>query len=259
MKMNYLPRNRHNRPYLMRVIVLSMILILGVALFSVFNAVIISIISPVWKMENSVIRNFSKSIAFFNSQKALVEENAILKTKLSSRELEILSLSKDRISENTLLELVGRKQTSSMIAAVLTHPPQSPYDVIVIDVGLNKSIARGSNVFLPEGPVLGVVTEVFSKSAKVKLFSAPGEETNAILERNNVPVTLIGKGGGNFELTLPRNIVVEKGDRILSPSITSHLLAVVGEVSIQSTDSFQEILASSPTNVFTLRFVSVTP
>src|SRR3989339_757666 len=100
---------------------------------------------------------------------------------------------------------------------------------------------------LPEGPILGVVSEVFSKSAKVKLFSASGEETNAVLERNSVPVTLVGGGGGNFKLTLPRDIAIEKGDRILSPDITSRPLATVGEISVRPTDSFKEVLAKSPT------------
>jgi len=145
------------------------------------------------------------------------------------------------------------------VASVLTRPPQTPYDVIVIDAGLNESITIGSEVSLPEGPILGVVSEVFSKSAKVKLFSASGEETNAVLERNNVPVILIGIGGGNFRLALPRDIAIEKGDRILSSDIASRPLATVADVSVRPTDSFKEVLAKSPTNIFALRFVFVAP
>ena len=146
-----------------------------------------------------------------------------------------------------------------MLAAVLTRPPQTPYDVILIDVGSNASITSGSEVSLPEGPILGTVSEVFSKKAKVKLFSTSGEETNAILERGSVPVILVGRGGGNFKITLSRDITVEKGDRILSADVFSRLLAVVEDVSVNSTDSFKEILAKSPANLFSLRFVFVTP
>ena len=198
---------------------------------SFFNTAIISIVSPIWKVKN-----------------VMTTGN------------EVLSISKEQTQENILLELVGRKQKSNMVvAAVLTHPPQTPYDVIIIDAGSNESITIGSEVSLPEGPILGVVSEVFSKRAKVKLFSASGEETNAILERNNVPIILVGTGGGNFRLTLPRDIAIEKGDRILSPDITSRLLATVGEVSVRPTDSFKEVLAKGPTNIFALRFVFITP
>ena len=167
---------------------------------------------------------------------------------------------KEQTEVNKLLELLGRKQDSNTVAvAVLTHPPQTPYDTIIIDAGSSESVTLGSEVSLPEGPLLGIVSEVFRNRAKVKLFSSPGEETNAILERDNMPVTLTGRGGGNFRLLLPRDVRVEKGDKILSTNIVPHLLAVVEEISVESTDSFKEVLARSPTNIFTLRFVFVAP
>lgn len=182
----------------------------------------------------------------------------MLKEKLSSLQIEILSLSNDKNQKDAFLELLGHRQNSEMLAAtVLTRPPQTPYDVIVIDVGSDNSVTVGSEVSLPEGPIIGSVSEVFSKRARVELFSSSNKETNAILERNNIPVTLVGAGAGNFKLTLPRDIAVESGDRILSANIFSRLLAVVGEVSIHSTDSFKEVLAKSPENIFTIRFVFV--
>ncbi|KKT86198.1 MAG: hypothetical protein UW83_C0001G0009 [Parcubacteria group bacterium GW2011_GWD1_44_9] len=231
MKVNYLPKNRLRRPYLRRILVLVAIFISGAVVFSFFDAAIISIVSPIWKAKNIITTGN-----------------------------EIPSILKEQTQANILLELVGRKQKANMVvASVLTRPPQTPYDVIVIDAGLNESITIGSEVSLPEGPILGVVSEVFSKSAKVKLFSASGEETNAVLERNNVPVILIGIGGGNFRLALPRDIAIEKGDRILSSDIASRPLATVADVSVRPTDSFKEVLAKSPTNIFALRFVFVAP
>ena len=231
MKVNYLPKNRLRRPYLRRILVLVAIFIFGAVILSFFDASIISVVSPIWKAKNIITTGS-----------------------------EIPSILKEQTQANILLELVGRKQKANMVvASVLTRPPQTPYDVIVIDAGLNESITIGSEVSLPEGPILGVVSEVFSKSAKVKLFSASGEETNAVLERNNVPVILIGIGGGNFRLALPRDIAIEKGDRILSSDIASRPLATVADVSVRPTDSFKEVLAKSPTNIFALRFVFVAP
>ena len=207
------------------------IFISGAVVFSLLDVVIISIISPIWKAKNVILTGN-----------------------------EIPSLSGEQTQKNILLELVGRKQESNIvIAAVLTRPPQTPYDVIIIDAGSNESVAVGSEVSLPEGPILGVVSEVFPKRAKVKLFSASGEEVGAVLERNNMSVILVGTGGGNFRLTLPRDVAVEKGDRILSADVTSRHLATVGEVSVRPTDSFKEVLAKSPINIFALRFVFVTP
>lgn len=260
MKVNYLPKNRFRHPHFKRILVLVAIFVSGAVVFSFFDTAIISLISPVWRAENVVIRNLHNGLALFYSQQSLVAENAMLKEKLYTLETEMLALSMGRTQEDVLLELLGRKGKSAVVvAAVLTRPPQTPYDVIIIDAGSKESIAVGSQVSLPEGPILGIVSEVFPQSAKVKLFSTSGEEISATLERNSVPVTLIGTGGGNFRLTLPRDMAVERGDRILSPDIASHLLAVVGEVSVEPTDSFKEVLAKSPTNIFGLRFVFIRP
>lgn len=258
--MNYLPKNRLRYPYFKRILILIAIFILGAFTFSFFDATIISIASPVWKAENVIVRSLRNTVSYFNSQKALMEENAMLKDKLSSLEAEITYLSTRQAQENVLLALMNQRQEANMVvAAVLTRPPQTPYDTIIIGVGSNKSVILGSEVSLPEGPVMGTVSEVFSKRAKVKLFSSNGIETSAILERDNIPVLLEGRGGGNFKFTLPRDIRVEKGDKILSADTSSRLLAVVEEISIGSTDSFQEILAISPINIFILRFVFVMP
>lgn len=161
--------------------------------------------------------------------------------------------------ENLSPVLDRRTENGAIVASVLAYPPQTPYDIIIIDAGSNDSVEAGSKVFLPEGPMLGRVSEVFPNQAKVKLFSASGEETGAVLERNNVPITLIGRGGGNFKFSLPRDMAVEIGDRIVSRDIGAHLLAIVEDINVKPTDSFKKILAKSPTNIFTLRFVFVAP
>lgn len=260
MKVNYLPKNKLRYPYFRRTLILILIFIFGTVIFSFLDTIIISTVSPAWKTENVVIRNLQNWTAFFNSQEKLWEENTTLKEKVSSLELTVLSLSRGQTQEDILLKLAGRKQEpNAIIATVLTHPPQTPYDIIIIDAGSNDSVTLGSRVTLPEGPVLGTVSEIFPKSAKVNLFSSSGNKTNAILERGNVPITLVGTGGGNFKIDLPHYIAVEKQDRILSASITSHLVAIVGDVNVKPTDSFKEVLAKSPTNIFNIRFVFVTP
>lgn len=230
-KVNYLPKNRSRYPYFKKTLVLVAIFLLGVALSYFFRGELISLFYPLWKARNNFIQSEEPTTA-------------------SSIENQ----------KNTLLELAGRKtDPKTTIAAVLTYPYQTFYDTIIIDAGSDDLVAVGSEVSLPEGPVLGTVSEVFSKTAKVKLFSSSGEKTTAVLERDNVPVVLIGVGGGNFKITLPRDMAVENGDRILSADTASRLLAVVGDVSSSPTDSFKEVLAKSPTNIFTLRFVFVTP
>lgn len=260
MKVNYLPKNRLKNSHLKLILILIVIFLLAIFAFTFLDKVIISIASPIWKSENILVRNLQNGFNFFNSQQALFEENIALKEKISSLELELLSLSKNGLQQETFFELIGRERTANtVVAAVLTHPPQTPYDIIIIDAGTLDSINIDGKVFLPEGPYLGKVIEVFSNKAKVKLLSSSGEETDAILERGSIPVKLIGTGGGNFKIAIPQDIIIENGDRIISADIQGNLMAVVGKINISPTDSFKEILAHSPINIFNLRFVFVTP
>ncbi len=162
-----------------------------------------------------------------------------------------------RLSRRRLLELENQIGRETRMAMVLSRPPQTPYDVVIVDIGNDSSVAVGHQVLLPEGLPVGKVSEILGSQAKVKLFSAVGEETQATLERHNVPVSLRGAGGGNFTINLPRDVAVEKEDRIISSE--SSLLAVVEDITIRPTDSFKEVLAKSPTNIFSLRFVIIKP
>ena len=62
---------------------------------------------------------------------------------------------------------------------------------------------------------------------------------------------------GNFQIEVPRETVVERGDRVLSADIFLHLVAVVEDVSVEPTDSFKEVLARSPANIFNIRYVII--
>lgn len=236
------------------------LVVLGALLFSVLDTAIISTLSPVWRAENIITNNLRDKLASLRSKESLVRENSALKEQLSSLEIKLSLLAGQSNKENELLALLGRRPEGTNVAAgVLIHPPQTPYDMIIIDAGSKESIQAGAKVLLPEGPIIGEILEVFPNSARAVLYSASGEENAAVLERNNVPVTLKGIGSGNFKIKLPRDVGVEIGDRILSPDLDSSLFAVVEDIEIKSTDSFKEVLARSPANIFELRFVFIKP
>lgn len=256
--MNYLPRNRHKKNYSGKIFFILALFVAGAVLFSLFDNLLIKAVSPLWRAENGFSRSLGKSIDFFQSRQTLIRENASLKERLTSAELELSELALKRDEVATLESLLGRTvNRQSTAATVLTRPPQSPYDLVVIDAGLHDAISVGARVTLPEGPEVGVVSEVFPTFSKVKLFSTSGEKTEAVLERHQVPVELEGIGAGNFKIIVPRETEVVVGDRVLSATLNSSLVAVVEDIKVSPTDAFKEILAKSPINIFSIRFVSI--
>jgi cell shape-determining protein MreC len=258
MKTNYLQKSRlrHSRAKLIALIVA--LFAAGAFAFSLLDSFIISAVSPLWRAEGSVARTFSGALGFFRGRGALIEENRLLKERISSLELSLANNSS--IGGEDILAILGRSTEGRGIpAGVLTRPPQSLYDLIVVDAGEKDGVTLGSKVSLPEGPELGTVFHLFPHSAKVRLFSTSGEKTNAVLERHGVPVVLEGTGAGNFRIIVPRDTAVEIGDRVVTASLTSNLLAIIEEVKVEPTDSFKEILARSPANIFSIRIVTVSP
>ncbi|MDP2651226.1 MAG: rod shape-determining protein MreC, partial [bacterium] len=228
--------------------------------FTLAGSTLLAALSPVWKAENRFAKGFSTAFLWVHSKEALIARNQELAENLESLETELVFLRSARERELALLELLGRVESrGSILASVLIRPPETPYDILIIDAGERHGVKKGSRVSMPEGPALGEITEVESRTSRVRLYSSSGEKVNAYLERNNMPVILQGSGGGNFRLILPRDVAIEVGDRILAAEVTSELLAVVGDINMSATDSFKEVIAISVANIFTQRYVLVSP
>ncbi len=258
--MNYLPRNKFRYSYWKKISWLFTCFIVLALILSLFGGKVVSVVSPVWRGEHFLSRFLGPTLEYWRGKQALVDENISLREKVTALEFEKSTLTLALNQEHSLEALLGRlPQPGEVIASVLTRPPQSPYDLFIIDAGERDGIAVGAQAGLPEGPLLGTISDVFASSAKVKLFSSAGEKTEAVLERGNTPVILEGRGGGAFRVKVPRETPAVIGDRIISADTSYRLLGVIEDISVSSTDSFKEISARSPANIFDVRLISVSP
>lgn len=258
--MSYLPRSRDRNSIKKPALIALFLFAIGALVMPILDGAILSAVSPIWKGESWAASQVAKVADFLRTKNSLTAENNSLKERLAQLEVERAARFSMPVNEESLGDLLGRRrETGGVIASTLVKPPQSAYDTIVIDAGTNEGISTDFKVLMPEGPTLGIVTDVGVNTAKVRLFSAPGVQTHAVLERHGIPVILEGAGGGNFKITLPRETDVQIGDRILSADVFSSLLAIVGEVRMEPTDSFKEVFARSPINIFNIHLVLVRP
>ena len=258
MKTNYLPRNRSNNGNFKNAIIVISIFIVGFLFLSIFKTSLLFSISPLWNLRQNIIDESTDFFSFFKSKNALLDENRFLKQRLQSQENLLVSYNSLNQKYNDLLSDLGQMPKEAKVAAgVLTSPPQSLYDVLVIDAGKDRGVFNGSYVIEPFGALIGSITGVSDKTSQITLYSSYGVKTEAILERTQTPITLIGQGGGNFVIRVPRDVEVFKGDRILSPGLNPRFLAVVEDVSSVSTDSFKRVLAQIPGGIYSIRFVYV--
>jgi cell shape-determining protein MreC len=258
MKTNYLQRNKSTRSNFKNAIIVIAVFILGFLIFSIFKTRVLFSLSPLWNLKQTVLNESSDLVSFFRSKNALIDENRFLKQQLLSQQSLLVSYNALNQNYTTLLKDLGQLPKEVKIAAgVITTPPQSIYDVLIIDAGKDKGVFNGSQVILPFGALIGSVTGISEKTSQITLYSSYGIKTEAILERTQTPVTLTGQGGGNYMIRVPRDIEVIKGDRILSPGLNPRILATIEDISAVSTDSFKRVQAQIPGGIYQIRFVYI--
>lgn len=225
---------------------------------SVFANIIYTIAVPVVRTNSWLDESLSALGTYFASKNYLVAENTLLKTELQNiREQSVMAKSlQDEII--FLKSLLGRTDDKVRVfAGVLSRPPLSPYDRLVIDAGVQEGIAVGDYVYSTGGSVIGKISEVFKDFARVTLFSSPGLEIPVSIGNDHIPATAIGTGGGSFSVLLPRESSVAIGDAVFFPDIPPPLLGVVGSIESQQVDFLQLVSFHSLVNIYELQFVSV--
>ncbi|OGJ01618.1 hypothetical protein A3G53_02540 [Candidatus Nomurabacteria bacterium RIFCSPLOWO2_12_FULL_44_11] len=218
-----------------------------------------AIFRPVLVAGNNVGNTFSNISAYFASKNSLTKENEDLKLKLSEKDAKMANYNALLDENNKLKDVLGRKNAKAdfIVSAILAKPNQSPYDTLIIDAGNNQGASAGDLVFALGNIPIGRVSEVGPSSAKVILFSNPGEKTEVVIEGRDVFTTITGRGGGNFEMIVSRDFTLERGATVVLPGITPYVVGVVQTIISDPRDAFTKALLTSPVNIFELKFVEV--
>lgn len=214
---------------------------------------------------------FGVSVAnYFKTNRTLSHDVIALQTtleKYSADEAELVLLR----DENTALKSeFGRNVGGSVVsgtmekgtekgilATVLFPAGRSIYDTFVIDAGSVQGIRDGARVYAFGSVALGTVTSVEENRATVQLYSASGRETSGTATGNMIAMTLIGRGGGEYEIHMPRDIHFEQGQVIAEQTTVPHTLATIIEITADPRDPFQKIRAKAPINIQALKWVIV--
>ena len=186
-----------------------------------------------------------------NQIDALTTENETLKEK---------SIAVDALAtENAHLQTeLGRTPSGhSVLGRILAKPNISPYDTLLIDIGSNDGVYVGALVSAGSYVVLGTISEVTPTTSVVSLFSTAGTQTTGRIEGKNIDVTLNGRGGGNFVLSLPSDMTLDTGTRILFPGNHLILLALVGLKDTTTRVANNTYLLTTPLNINELDTVFV--
>lgn len=195
----------------------------------------------------------------FLSKKNLIKKNNELQATVDNYNSQILLTDVLRQENESLKKELGRDPAidKGVLAHVISLTDRSLYETFLIDAGSDEGIKVGQTVYAFDSIALGTISEVEKKHSTVLLFSVSGRTTAGVTQENNVNVTLIGRGGGEYEVRMPRDIYFAVGGLIVYPSITPTILAQVEQIVTDPRDPFQKLIAKIPLNLQTLKWVRV--
>src|SRR3989344_505958 len=117
---------------------------------------LVSLATPFWQIQDWGANLLKTIFTPFADKNKLSKENTALKTELERKKLVLMALEDLAVENQELKELGGRKlQGTFILAAILSRPPVSAYDTLIIDVGSNEGIAVGDIAAVQENSVGG--------------------------------------------------------------------------------------------------------
>jgi cell shape-determining protein MreC len=245
--------------YILFVVILFIFIYFRTGIFNGLSSVVSFIFRPVLYLGNNIGGKLSNTGAYFYSKKSLLQENEDLKTKLNEQAGRMSNYSSVLDENLKIKEILERKGENKkmILASILSKPNQSPYDTLIIDVGAKSGIISGQRVFAKGFVPIGRIAEIYTNTSKVILYSNPKEVTEVVISGKDTFMQVIGRGGGNFEMILPRDFILEKGTEVVLPGITPYTIGIVQTIISDPRDSYQKALLVSPVNIFELKFVEV--
>jgi cell shape-determining protein MreC len=146
---------------------------------------------------------------------------------------------------------------NSSVALVLSRPPQTPYDSILLDRGERDGVVVGQHIFASGSIILGSIDRVMATTARGVLYSAPDNEVTGYHHPSQSTVILQGRGGGGFEFQAPRQMVVTVGDVIIDQVQSDVIIAVIEKVVSDPRDPAQTVYARVPISLSGIRYVQI--
>ena len=262
-KMSYLLDKKIKRKKFSQIALGAVILVVlfyfRISIFNGLSYISQIIFRPVLIAGHNIGEKFKNFGSYFVSKNSLYLRNRNLQSELDAQEARILNYDSIVAENSSLKEILGRKneKTNMILSAILSKPNQSPYDTLLIDAGAGEGIKMGDIVFALGSVPIGRVNLVYRNSSKVILFSNTGERTQAVVSGRDVFMEIIGRGGGNFEMILPRDFVLQKGDQVVMPGINPYVLAIVETIISDPRDPFTKALLASPVNIQEIKFAEV--
>lgn len=212
-------------------------------------------VEPVVYMYTAIMHFSTKSIGHIYKKSALLEEN----TKLRSEIAELSSVhevNKTLESEVVALRNItdGVLKSDSVVVRILSIKGMGLYGTILIE-NVANTVSVGDIIRALGGGALGIVDSVDGSVATGVLFSAPNKKTEVRIGEKGITAEVLGRGGKNMLMTLPRDVEVVLGDVITAREFGGYVIGIVGDITMSDSDAFKIVRVLLIADPSTMQFV----
>ena len=251
--------NRKNKSkiYLVIFLLLSFVLIITLGGLGYLGNTLHSTMRPLWIFGNRISDVSGNADILLKSKTKLIEENKKLEEDLLRMSLLVMERTILMKENKDLKEMFGRVSADTRIlASILSDGKSAPSGLIVIDQGTISGIKKDDVVYVANVGI-GTIETVFNRTALMRLFSDFGQSVEVLVGDENITATAQGRGGGNFLIEMPRDVLVEIGDMVLFRVGEQRMLGVIEHIDTKPNDPFKKLLFRSPVDIQKIRWVEV--
>ncbi len=232
--------------------------ILLVLMRVIMPSTLLTVATPLFYAGNTLTASVQDVTSSFGNVRTLVHERTRLLVQNDALTRENGTL---RARVQDLTALIGTTTPHvGVVTNILTRPPESPYDTLVLGAGSHTSVAVGDYVLVQGGTPIGTIVNVYNNFSRALLFSSPLATTTAWLGTKRIPLTLVGEGSGAFRARIPRQEKVAIGDKVFIPGPSSmHLIGTIAHIYNDPTATMVTLRIRPLVNIFSLTTVEVAP
>jgi cell shape-determining protein MreC len=215
------------------------------------------IMAPINGVKTWLAESSSILPQYIRNRTVLVEEIEDLEQQIADRGGDRFTVDMLAKENAELRSLLGDEGDERILAGVIGRPPSLPYDMLMIDQGERDGIVVGAPVYIGDRTIIGFVQSVTSRTSLVTLITTQNFASTVYVLGPDIFTSAVGMGGGQLKVGIPQGVIVEVGDLVILPSMTSGVYGSVSYIETIPTQPEQYAYVSPKTAIGSLRLVSV--
>jgi cell shape-determining protein MreC len=262
---NFSSRTRESSPrnYRERIWWKPLLWVIGAFLVLFFAKGILSTVAgavttPFFFLRHYIETSSATVPSFFRSRVELLSQVQSLEAQIQGEEGRDAAFALLKEENEDLKNLfLGSTTSPNILAGVISRPPYTPYDTLIIDKGADDGVTLYAPVYFGKKVGGGYIRSVSHRTALVTLFSSPGAESTVYVFGPDIFTSAHGEGGGVVRISIPQGMPVEKGNVVVLPSLGAGILGTVDHVRSVPTEPEQHAYVIFDIPLQSIRIVSV--